>query len=519
MPKSSLLWLLLTLCGAVAGWTLAGVGLPSAELGLRTEPFRLVRKASDPYPLDASRWLFEPHRYGDFDLKATVELGEATTLDWLVRQVEPRIVGSALQPFHGRFTVLRLSTSASGPAWLSREDALLGDLARGHRVAPGMAATVWIQARGRTLRANIAGQWLPPIEADDHYGMLTLLVRGGKVVVQDLVIEPREPELGWLRLRWPWAAFGAALGLLVVALASRLGGKRFPIAYAGLVLGVAGPFLAGRLQAPPLALVEHGGVAQCLVGLGLAALFVALPGSKNLVLLLGKLLLCFGGAVVLLTHGSLAIEQPRVVPASQQDELDALFGPAAGNSLAEALGQRVRGPLRVHTRAGPEPAVFLLGGQLLYGSRRAEEPESLEPYLMGALQRELGERWVAPTLPTADGHSQQQWALFERFYAGYAPRALVFGVPSDEAAVEPRTGAPRSSPQRLRDTLGAARRHAAANGTALVLFALSDLPAELRAVLDETAREGVPFVQVAPGELPSTVADQLAAALTPLLKR
>jgi hypothetical protein len=253
--------------------------------------------------------------------------------------------------------------------------------------------------------------------------------------------------------------------------------------------------------------------------LGLAALFVALPGSKNLVLLLGKLLLCFGGAVVLLTHGSLAIEQPRVVPASQQDELDALFGPAAGNSLAEALGQRVRGLLRVHTRAGPEPAVFLLGGQLLYGSRRAEEPESLEPYLMGALQRELGERWVAPTLPTADGHSQQQWALFERFYAGYAPRALVFGVPSDEAAVEPRTGVPRSSPQRLRDTLGAARRHAAANGTALVLFALSDLPAELRAVLDETAREGVPFVQVAPGELPSTVADQLAAALTPLLKR
>ena len=503
-------------CGGLAGWIVGGLGLPLAAVGLRTDPYRLLRTEAEPYALTPAKWLLEPHRYADFDLYATIELGEHTAVDVLLRQVEPRLVDDVLTPFHGRFATLRLSTEGTGPAWLDRSAALFGDRMVGHELAPGIPATLWIQARGRMLRANIAGSWLPWYEAEDEYGMLTMIARGGNAVLRNLVIEPRAMAAAWLHARWSWVALGMLLGGLVVAAGAVVRAPRWRALLAGavLVLGVA--VAAKAVAIPPLALAHPGGVASLLAAWTLLAIVAiafpirwrsqAAPAVVAAVALSAAALLHNGGLLAL-----------RGEAAAEDRQLDAVFGPKAGNTLTETLAQRVRGPFGVHGVGSPERCVFLLGGQLLYD--RSSPEEHMEPLLMGALRAGLGERIEVPCLPTTDGYSAQQWRMFRTFFTGYRPAAIVFGLSRDEAVRDARTGRPRSDAASLRETLAEARRHAKDSACTLVLLAEQGLPDALLAVLREQERDGVPLVIATATDAPAEIARKLAAVLVPALRR
>ncbi len=503
-------------CGCFAGLLVGGLGLPLADAGIRTDPYRLLRSDAEPYPLTPAKWLLEPHRFGDFDLHATLELGEHTAVDVLLRQIEPRIVDEQLLPFHGRFSVLRLSTAGAGPAWLDRGAALFGDRMVGHELAPGIPATLWIQGRGRMLRANVAGSWLPWHEADDEYGMLTLIARGGDAALRNLVIEPLPMAGAWKHSRWTWLGVGLLVGLMVAAAGAfvRSASWRFLAASAVLLFGVA--FACHRATWPPLALAAPGAQAALLAAWGLlAAAVVALPMRWRSQVAPVVVIAVVLSVTALLHNGALRVL--RAADPAEERQLDAVFGPKAGNTIAEALGQRVRGPWGVHGLGQSERCVFLLGGQLLYD--RSGPEEHLEPLLTGRLRGGLGERVDVLCLPTADGYSHQQWRLFSTFFRDYRPAALVFGLTRDEAAPDPLTGVPRSSAEVLANTLVTVRRYTQDHGAFLLLFAEQGLPDELLAVLRAEQKEGVPLVIATATDTPTEIAARLADALVPALRR
>src|SRR5688572_19341723 len=160
--------------GAAAGWLVSNV-VPPALRGeyLTGKDFVLQRKPDKPVEITDASWFFVPWLFGDFDLRMDVDLGEGVDLDVLLRQVEPRLDGDYLLPFQGRFAVLRLSTREPGPGWHCRDEVLLGERRGGVDLAAGHPATVWIEARGRVLTANVAGKQQGSFVADDEYGMLT----------------------------------------------------------------------------------------------------------------------------------------------------------------------------------------------------------------------------------------------------------------------------------------------------------------------------------------------------------
>ncbi len=524
----------------VAGWIVGGLEparpLPD-EPQLRTEPFRLLRPSDQPLEVTPAKWLQVPWLYADFDLHMDVELGEHTRLDVLLRQVEPRHVQRRIEPFHGRFTVLRLTTDAGGAPFLRIPEALVGTQPTGVELAAGHRATVWVQARGRLLRANVAGRWLPWFEAEDDYGIGTLVARGGPVVLRHLVIEPLGGR-AWYRSRWAWAALGvlAGLVLLAVAFANGAAGRRLALAGAVLVGGVA--WSVARAEPPPLWSPPSGPMLAVLAAwVLLAALVVGwprrwLPGAaipEVLPIVVAAAALAAAG---LLHNGALRGLSPSPSLRAQTAALDELFGPAAGSTVAEALAQRVRGRLEIHSPGAGARCVFLLGGQLLYdralaggapgpGADPADDLAAhLVPLLLGELRAALGERIDVPCLPTVDGWSGQQWRMFEAFYEGFRPAVVVLGIGPDEAAVDPHTGLPRSDARALAATIARARERAPQLGSRLVVFVAREVPDELMAVVRrETAVADIPLVVAAGDEPPPTIASRLAAALLPLLRR
>lgn len=510
-------WLFVVLVGGVAGWSLGGLGSSWQDAGLHEQPYRLLRSDADPYLLTPAKWLLEPHRYGDFDLHMTLELGEKAAVDVLLRQVEPRIVRDELRPFHGRFCVLRMSTAGAGPAWLSRDAALFGERMLGHELAPGMPATVWVQARGRMLRANIAGKWLPWFEADDEYGMLTVIARGGDAVLRQLVIEPQRTARPWLHERTTWLAFGACVGLTLGALAWSLlrSPMRLLAAAAVLLCGVLSS--VGGARVPPLAFASPGGQLAVLGAWSLLAAGVVLWPRRKPPGEVAAIVVALVLSVAALLHQAGMHRLANQGPPQHEQRLHDVFGPRAGNSIAEALAQRVRGNYAVNS-VGPEArCVFLLGGQLLYN--RSSPEQHLQPLLMGQLRGGLAEKIEVPCLPTVDGHAQQQWRMFAEFFTGYRPAALVFGVGRDEAVIDPQTARPRSDAAALRATLRAAATYAAANQCQLVLFTEQGLADELLVELEQLAAAGTPLVIAAATDTPEEIARKLAAALLPQLRR
>src|SRR5436190_6809556 len=239
MRLPSLALSLFVVSGAAAGWLVSDV----VPAGLREQhvvdhAFRLDRKPDNLVKITDASWFFVPWLFGDFDLKMDVELGEGVDLDVLLRQVEPRMTDGQLPPFQGRFSVLRLSTRAAGPGWLSRDETLLGERRGGVDLAAGITATVWVEARGRVLTANVAGKQQGSFVADDEYGMLTIVVHGGTAVLHNLVVTARSQPRDWLWSRWLWLAAGAA-GAVIAASLARAFGER-------------GPWLAANALVPPL---------------------------------------------------------------------------------------------------------------------------------------------------------------------------------------------------------------------------------------------------------------------------
>ena len=220
----ALVWCLF--CGALTGAFTAGL-VPSGLRGepLETEDFVLARTKGQEKRITPTQWWLEPRRYGDFDLWMDVELGENVDLDVLLRQVEPRILGAEWLPFHGRFSVLRVSSRTRGPAWVTRDQALLEPHGGGVEVAAGIPASIKIEARGRVLRANVAGQRLPECLADDVYGMLTMIAHGGDVVVHSLRIDNHGPHRPWLWSRAWWIALGGLGALSLVAITRARGAR------------------------------------------------------------------------------------------------------------------------------------------------------------------------------------------------------------------------------------------------------------------------------------------------------
>ena len=139
-----------------AGVALVGAGTPRAP-EIYDRPFHLGRGPDDPFEVTETRFLSIPWPFADFDLFATVELPEDGEFDIVFRRVAPVQRDGDMPLFHGRFSLLRLSTVAQGPAYRTREQALFDDLHGGQLLEAGRPATIHIEARGRRVRVNVAG--------------------------------------------------------------------------------------------------------------------------------------------------------------------------------------------------------------------------------------------------------------------------------------------------------------------------------------------------------------------------
>lgn len=485
----ALVWCLF--CGALTGAFVAGL----VPAGLRHEPletedFVLARQKGQEKRVAPGQWWLEPRRYGDFDLWMDVELGENVDLDVLLRQVEPRFVDAAMLPFHGRFSVLRVSSRAKGPAWVTREQALLEPHGGGVEVAPGIPASIKIEARGRVLRANVAGQRLPECRADDVYGMLTMIAHGGDVVVHSLRIQNLGPHRAWLWSRAFWVALGGLGALCLVAITRACGARWHDLVAASFAPPLLAWLLVRRcdleLGWPPAPAM------LCLLTACLATWLLQRRGVATIGLVFVLVVPLFGAAEAQLRR--------------DDRRIDALFGERAGSQISEALGGLVRGPLGLHAPGRPGPQVFLLGGQPLYD--RGDRGEHLEVLLTRALSGALGKPVDVPCLPTVLPTPDQQWRLFATCYSRHHTDVVVFGVGADAEGF---------APDELRRTLEQARAHCGARGVRLLLFADAAAPASLREVLQQAAHDGVGFVAGSAGAMPRTLADELAKALVPLL--
>ena len=487
------LWCLLVggaIAGAMMTWFVPTGLSEQLARDVQTRPFVLKRDSTDPVEVTPARWFLLPFLWADFDLQMDVELGEGVELDVLVRQVEPRFVDERKIPFAGRFSVLRLSTEGNAAeGWRTREQALLGPSGGGVGLAPGRIATVWIEARGRTLRANVAGRPQPEWQAADRYGMFAMIVKGGDAVVHRLEIRPRPRDDAWQWSPWIWAAAGLC-GAGVLALLARRGAATGHV-LGGLVLP-SFAWLLTRAAPQELALPEPSGMLLVLLGLQLvAALFVVqrLRGLPFLVL--------FAAGAALAWSGLAKFE-------SDSREVDAVFGPAAGSQLSEAHAQIVRGPAGLHMLGAEGPCVFLLGGLVPYGL--VDRSEHMEVLLATQLRGRLGRSVEVPCPQTEFADVGQQWRLYRRFYRGYRPRVVVLAV--DVVA----------DGESLRDVVAEARAGCAEDGAELVLFACDTLDSHHLETLRRLAAEGVPLVVAGRDAARTDVARQLADVVEPLLR-
>ncbi len=557
LPSALLNLVWVAVCGALAV-LLAQVGLRREsrpnEPGLHRDVFQVARPEGRPVVVTPDNWRPIPLLFADFDLVCELELSPGAELDVLIRRVEPRPVQGVALPFQGRFEVLRLRGEApqqdEDPAhgWLHRDEALFGD-GRGLSVEPGVRATVWIQGRGSRLTANVAGVTLPAVMAVDDHGSFAFAVRNGRALLHNLTITPVAGD-GW-GLAWWWGGLvGLGLGLL-----ARLLGVRpttlwalAPLLPIGALLGRSVAF--ARLL--PLTVPDPISIALAAFCLAPLLLVDWLPGRGRWQVRVLLLLPMALGAVVLLLEAAVRGEDARAAD-REHPAVDLVFGPAAGEGLADALAGRVHGALEVHATGGERPVVFLLGGQLLWAA-------TADPQLHGEVQLKvaLHERGRAVDViasPTVDGHAHQQWLWFDLFGWGFRPKVVVFGVGADEAVAVPggdaaaRLGAsaewrehrlvlgpfaaprgwigrqgpgpegPRSTPVGLRAILRRVRADCAEKGVALVLAAGPGLSADLLGELRTVAADGVPLLEIQGGEEPAAWAGRLAGLVAPALGR
>jgi hypothetical protein len=484
--------ILCALAGALAGVAahLAATRDQPAAPELFERDFELQRPAAGALELGDARPVTIPHPFADFDLIADLEVPAGGALDLVLRLVEPRRSAEGDMPlFHGRFAVLRLAADGrQGPAFLSREQALFDAAGNfGQAVAAGLPATVVVEARGRWLRANVAGVWHGPFEADDAHGAVMFVVRGGTGLVHGLRIDTVPRPLRLLPISW-CAILGALAGLAACGLArGRLRRALPPL----LLVPVVG-WLAGAVLVPQLLPATEPGVAALVLAalagvpgaLGLAA--ARGPRSALLAAVLG-----LAGAFAAF-EGFARLERPRI-EAFEDPRLDAHFGAQSGTGPLDALTRRLHGRTAVHTvEADGQRVLCLGGGPLFEGS--PDRAEWVAPIAAGRASQALGRRVECAVAPTLYGHVRQQLAMFERFYAeAFAPAVVVLAIPPWEGEASERAAAVA-----VLDGAGAAA--AAAGPSALLeLWARRRAPrvaaiadaAAMRRALDELARLSV----------------------------
>lgn len=499
---------------------------------------------ADPVRVTPAHWHPVGFLYADFDLTLDLELTPGAEIDVLLRRVEPRPCRGERLPFHGRFAVLRLHSdgAAAGEGLLTRERALFVP-GGGVGVEPGLRSTVWIQGRGRMVRANVAGRWLPWRQVDDDHGSFAVVARRGSASLHTMVIR----HLGWPPATpLPWA--GAAMGLLLCA--------------CGLALGAApGRLVAGLTLLPVWGVLVHGQVwggllpfvvADCagvVLAIGAVAPLLAVWWLRPS----GRVRRTVGWGAAAVACVLLLDQAVRCDDHRRQDRappaLDLVFGPDSGEDPAHTLAGRVRGPVMVHVPGGAAPAVFLLGGQLQWGM--IDQPaQHAELHLQGEL-RLRGRNAEVVSLPTVDGHTFQQWRMLQLLRSHWRPAVVVLGVPREEAAAEAggsartrwsaslggdghplpaprRPGgllghwsapalAPRSGAADLAATLAEVQAACAELGAALVLALDAGLPQELAAVAAAAASHEVVLLQLSDGMTPEAVGAALGEAIAGLL--
>ena len=497
--------------GLAAGWSLATVVPPGlveqCSQDVVTQPFRL----QDEVTVTEERCFFLPQLWGDFEMLFDVELSAGAEVDVLLRQVEPRFVDEVQDPFTGRFSVLRISASQRGVGWRTRDEALFGPVGGGVGVEPGRPATVWIEAHGTTLTANVGGKRQASFEAADVYGMLTMVVRGGQAVVRNLSIDAHPVRALWRWRTWTWVLAGGLAGLVVAGAAALLSARR-QLWAAGAVLFVA-PWSLTRSVEMSLMFPSAAALAAVLVGASILAGVVAVLRGRAMVA--ATAVVGAAAACCWIWPEPITARLERGLGVPDASRVDVVFGPDAGEQPSKALSGLVRMPNGLLDQSKRGKRVFLLGGAWLYN--RSEPGLHLGLQLGTLLRGAFGRGADAPSLPTVDGSPAQQWRLFDGFYQDFAPDLLVFGVGSSESADE--VGGPRTTPASLQETLRAVRADCRERRRGLVLFLDVGAPAALRDVVRSFASDEELSVVELFEELPRLdVARRLFDASAPLLR-
>jgi hypothetical protein len=523
---------------ASLAWAIAAP--PTHPPPVHARDFNLALGDRGYFSVTPQRPLLLPFSFGDCDLLATLEVPAGGEVDVVFRRADP-------ENAHGRFALLRLSAVAEGPPYRTREQALFDqDAGGGVRLAPGVSASLRVEARGRHVRADVAGRLLPWIEVADDRGGFAFVVRGGEAVLRYLKVAPVKGP--WSLPGWMWTAL-AALGLHA-GLRLAVGGRWMAAAALG-VATLAGAEVARRWLMPALdaelAPDPLARAAAALVGLPLGAALAAAVARRSWLA---------GGALALLgLAGGAALaeafarrEAARLTPLADP-RLDLTFGWGSRSAPFDALTRRVSSKHAVHVEGETGLRVMFLGGEALFESG-ADRAEHVGVQVAGRLRRQLGRDDVdAVVMPTAFSHALQQLELYRRYYRSFDPRAIVFGVSRWEAEpAEPLTararwrrlelgrerglsvlldlcraqragGAPPSTPEELRQTLAEAAALCKEDGAALVLAAAHDVPAPYLAVVEQAARDaGAPFVRdVVTAEGKGAIA-AVADALLPYLR-
>ncbi len=474
------------------------------------EPFRLARDEDHPLEISAAQpFSLAGYSYGDFDVYAEVELPEGGELDVVFRQVEPWMREDKSMPmYHGRFSLFRLSAVDEGPFYRSRDQALFADDMQGGQVlAPGVVASVSIEARGRKLRANVAGVAHPWCETLDDRGGISMVVRGGTGLLRSFQLTPLPRAAS---MSWVWAGLVSSL---VAALGVMLGRRLLMVSSAMLLLpGIAwlGASFVLSLLLPEIRPAELTLIGMALAGLPISLLLILRPRALNFLL---SLILLAG-----IWFACLSAEGEERLRSSEDARLTEHFGVNSGQGPMDALTRRLHSRTRVHRLANVVTRVFFLGGGDLFEPWPRDQPDTpgyLSLQLEVELSRELGRELESVVVPGEGASGQQQLKLVRRFYLEeFQPEALVFAV--TRTSVDPN----QDFAEGLVDLLDDLDKVAEESQTKIVILGSELLPAEYTDLLRSTcAARGWPLVRGLLGAEPSErLVSELQAQLITLLR-
>ncbi|MBI5850919.1 MAG: hypothetical protein HZB39_07810 [Planctomycetes bacterium] len=482
--------------------------------------------------------------FGDFDLWCEIEVQDGAELEIAVRLVEPVLREGGIEPCHARFSVLRLSTAADGPAFRTREQALFQDDPRssargGVRIAGGLPATVTLGARGRSVEANVAGQKLGPFATTDAHGQLAFVARGGMAALRSLEIRPVPRPLRLLPIGWG-AILGAGLGALIAGLASR---SRARAVFALSVVPLAAWGVSAVVTVHLLPECEPETVSLVLAAFAGAPRALALARrTRAIAVIVG--IVAFAAVIETVARSEAVRLRPLEDP-----RLTAWFGDDSGIAPYDALARRMTARDAAHTTKPDGERVVFLGGGSLWESD-PDYAKGIAPLACGRASRALaGKKLDGATMPTLASHLRQQLACWERWYErAFAARAIVLAIPAWESeplvdldartallgraapasawsrAVElrTRTRAERvvgSSPEELGTALAAFVERCRARDTKLLLVVDPALAPPWRdAALEVSQRLTVPSLGLDPVADPMRAAEAIGDALADLLR-